>query len=152
SLTPLRNSSKIFSGFAGSPSSHSSCGGPKVGTSREPVRPIHCVEFVSMHQNRLPTVCRIASTRSGPVPGGGASFGPKKFWQQRKSWHIAVIAIHASGRVRTACSLHTLCSRHLLPSRPENPHSSAYTSRILRPNTARPIGYSKSRTSNPENR
>src|ERR1700693_1631522 len=96
--------------------------GPNVGTCCEFEQLNHCAWFVSMHQKKLPTVWRIISTMSVPV--GGATLGPKKAWPHFSPPLIAVTAIQASGRARTASSRHTSFSRHWLANRPENPYSS----------------------------
>src|SRR6266849_4332333 len=51
-------------------------------------------------------------------------FGSKKDWPHFRPPPIAVMAIQASGRARTASSRHTSFSKHWLANRPENPHSS----------------------------
>src|SRR5439155_11872616 len=78
--TPLRNRSKIFSEFGGGSSSIRSCSDPNVGTGSDPLLASQKLSNFSKHQNRCPTVCRIASTKSGEGPDG-ASFGPMNDWQ-----------------------------------------------------------------------
>src|SRR6267142_436669 len=95
-----------------------------VTTGCEFERPFHVDWLVSMHQKKLPTVWRIASTMSGPEAAADTVFGPKKYWPHFNPAPMALIAIQASGRARIASSCHTSCSRHWLASRPENPHSS----------------------------
>src|ERR1700761_2426873 len=85
---------------------------------------------------------------SGP-PGRTVVLGPRYDWLHFIPLQIAFTAIHASGRARTASSIG--CDAHSDARRPENPHSSAYISRMRTPNTARLIGYSRFRASKPWN-
>src|SRR6266481_7320216 len=140
SAAPLRNNSNILFRFTRTGSEVSSCSGPNVGTDSDPLRAIQNVCCDSRHQNRVPTVWRTAVTISVPELVRECTLGPRNDWLERKPEEIAVIAIQASGDVRTDSSRHTSRLRQWPASRPEKPSSVEFSSRTLRPKTARPIG------------
>src|SRR6266403_1987385 len=65
-----------------------------VTTGCEFERPFHVDWLVSMHQKKLPTVWRIASTMSGPEAAADTVFGPKKYWPHFNPAPMALIPIH----------------------------------------------------------
>src|SRR5437016_2962207 len=133
SAAPLRNKSNILFRFTRTGSEVNSCSGPNVGTDSEPLRSIQNVCWDSRHQNSVPTAWRTAVTMSVPELVRECSLGPRNDWQQRKPEEIAVIAIQASGDVRTVSSRHTSKLSHWLTILPHNPSSPEFSSRTLWP-------------------